>query len=203
MSDSLAEGDSKSSVGALAAIKRMRILVNKRSSQSATFFLDPSLLQERKDAENFFTQIVPQDKKSTVPVLVERKHVDIPEDEDRMRKAILDRLEDIVKLVNCADRHNGFRVLYCRGVYHDEASSAFGMVYDFPDLLVPKNELRGTTLMTALERTPGTQEIPLLGHRFRLAHDLAASVFRFHSVKWLHKSITSKVVMFFHHQHSS
>ena len=202
MSNSLEEENLDNSIGALAAIKRLRILVEKRSSKNGTLFLDPNSLQERKNVENFSTQIVLQDGKITVPVLVECKRVDLEETDDRKREEILDRIEDIAELVNCADRHNGLRVLHCRGMYYDEARSAFGMVYDFPELLVPKTEVRGTTLMAALERRPGSQELPLLGDRFRLAYDLAASLFRFHSVGWLHKSISSKVVMFFHHQDS-
>ena len=202
MSNSLEEDNLGSGIGALAAIKRLRILVEQRSSQNGTLFLDPSALRERKNLENFSTQIVLQDGKSTVPVLVERKRVDLEEEEDRKREEILDRIEDIAELINCADRNNGLRVLRCRGIYYDKVESAFGMVYDFPDLSVPKTELRGTTLMAALERMPGSQELPLLGDRFHLAHKLAASLFRFHSVGWLHKSISSKVVLFFHHQHS-
>ena len=202
VSNNLAEESPQSSIGALAAIKRMRLLVKKRSSQSDTLYLDPNSMRDRKDEEIFSSQFILQDGESTVPVLVERKRVDIDEKEDRMTEGILDRLEDVAKLVNCADRYNGLRVLHCRGTYYDEAKSAFAMVYDFPDLLVPKTELTATTLRTAVERAPSYQELPLLGDRFRLAHDLASSVFRFHSVGWLHKCISSKVVMFFHHQHS-
>lgn len=202
VSGNLSEENSKSSLSALAAIKQMGILVKKRSSQNVDLFLKSSSFQDQKNLENFTTQFGLQDGENTVPVLVERKRVDLPEKEDCNREAILDRLEDIAELINCADRHNGLRVLHCRGMYHDEVSSAFGMVYDFPDLSVPKTELQCTTLAKTLERRPDNQELPLLGDRFRLGHDLAISLFRFHSVGWLHKSISSKVVMFFYPQDS-
>lgn len=206
MSDGLLEQmnhDQGSSVGSLAAIKRMRILVKERSAQSGSVFFDPDLLLDRKTSENFTTQILLEDGQSTKPVLVERKYVDMHITEDHKREELLNRLEDIAELINCADKHNGLRVLHCHGMYYDQAKSAFGLVYDFPDLRVPKTEVRNTTLLAALERKAGNQELPLLGDRFQLAHGLAATLFQYHSIGWLHKSISSKMVMFFHHEHTA
>ncbi|KAG8528268.1 uncharacterized protein KY384_007185 [Bacidia gigantensis] len=195
--------DLGSDIGTLAAIKRMRVLVQKRSYQTGSLFLDCGQLQNQKLSESFSSQyVIPNDAKTT-PVLVERKHIDIHDKGDHFRIEILDRLEEIAVLVNSAASRKSLRVLRCLGVYHDEAHSVFGMVYEFPDLSIPNTEPQATTLAAALERKPGSRELPLLGDRFRLAHDLAAALFRFHSIGWLHKSISSKVVVFFHNKQTA
>ena len=200
LSNEMAVDDPRTRVGALAAIKQMRVLVDNRSNQHGTHFFDRECLRDRKHVECFSSRIDLQDESKTISVLVERKHVDVNDKEDRKAGELLDSLEGTVNLVNYAQDHNVLRVLHCRGVYFDKTDNAFGMVYDFPELSMPMTEVRATTLTAALSRKPGGQELPLLGGRFRLAHALAASIFRFHSIGWLHKSIASKTIMFFSHQ---
>lgn len=199
-SNELAVGDPGTRVAALAAIKKMRLLVQKRSNQGGTLFIDPECLRDRENVECFSSKIELQDERRTTSVLVERKRVDVNEQQQLQARVLLDGVEEIANLVNCAEDRNVLRVLHCRGVYFDETANAFGIVYDFPELSVPMTELRATTLAAVLDRKPGIQEPPLLGERFRLAHSLAVSLFRFHSIGWLHKSIASKAIMFFSHQ---
>ncbi|KAL8791675.1 MAG: hypothetical protein Q9195_005758 [Heterodermia aff. obscurata] len=199
VSNGLIVGDSGTRVSALAAIKQMRHLVQKRSNHGATLFLDPKCLQDWEHVECFSSKIDLPDESRTISVLVERKKVDVNDIDDRVAGELLDCLEGVANIVNCAEDRKVLRVLHCRGVYFDDKANAFGMVYDFPELSTPMTELRATTLTAALDRKSGSQEMPFLGERFRLAHALAASLFRFHSIGWLHKSIASKAIMFFSH----
>ena len=198
LGNELALDDPRARVSALAAIKQMRILVQQHSYQRGALFLDPECLRDRKNVECFSSTIDLPDESRTISVLVERKSIHMV----AKTGELLHRIEEIINLVNCAEDRNVLRVLHCRGVYFDKTNGAFGMVYDFPDLSVPMTELRAITLTAALDRgqLDQSQELPLLGGRFRLAHALAAALFRFHSIGWLHKSISSKSIVFFAHQ---
>ena len=199
VSDKLSVADPESNIGALAAIKRMSILVEQRSHKKGALFLNPECLKDQKDLESFTTEIISPDRKSADPVLVEQKRVDMHKKDDPKGDEVLNRLEEVAKVVNCAASHDSLQVLHCRGVFHDEANSSFGMVYDFPESSTPKIDLRATTLTAALKRTtPGNQSLPLLGEQYHLAHALAAALSQFHTIGWLHKSISSETINFIH-----
>ncbi|KAF8424186.1 kinase-like domain-containing protein [Tirmania nivea] len=86
-----------------------------------------------------------------------------------------------------------FRVLKCAGFFEAEDRKAFGMVYEFPG----QSDTAATpiTLHSHISST-GERRLPL-EHLFQLAQGLVSCVLDFHSVGWLHKSLTSENIVFF------
>ena len=87
----------------------------------------------------------------------------------------------------------GFHTLRLRCLVQQKRQSGtcFAVVFDLPDGVDPTP----TTLLQAI-KTDSTMR-PTLGQRFRIAHSLAQTLFQFHSVGWLHKSIRSENVLLF------
>src|SRR4051794_38377438 len=90
-------------------------------------------------------------------------------------------------------------ILHCSGFYHDPKHYTYGLVYDFPQASsAGGGELCVTTLRALIESDTQLLCMPVLGDRFRLARDLAASVLEFHKAAWLQKGISSFNIVFFH-----
>ena len=104
-----------------------------------------------------------------------------------------------------------FRALKCRGFYHVEGHHYFGLVYEYPEVAAaaattatmgpsspPARVVQLAELIHDLDVTDYKRSILVsLDDRFRLAYDLAAAVYAFHQVGWLHKNISSYNVLFF------
>jgi hypothetical protein len=114
--------------------------------------------------------------------------------DDGLKKALQARIEALVRMLRHEPKPQGFRVLDCLGYFEDPAASKFGIVFQSP------RELDGnpTRLPTTLYEAIGLGRSPFfLGSRFRLAKQLAESLYELHSSGWLHKSISSHNVLFF------
>lgn len=86
------------------------------------------------------------------------------------------------------------RTLPCRGLYRLVDTNTFSYVFLFP----PACTTNPTSLRHVISRE-GQQFYarPALELRYKLATMLAAALFEFHSVGWLHKSIRSSNIIFF------
>ncbi|KAF8853254.1 hypothetical protein BDZ45DRAFT_677781 [Acephala macrosclerotiorum] len=119
--------------------------------------------------------------------------------DETVARTLFDRM---VHLLGVQNRPTvDFRALRCRGFYHETKHSFFGLVYDFPD--PPRSaKVEVVQLSRLIKDHPALVSsrddlIITLNERYRLAHDLAAAVYAFHQVGWLHKNISSYNVIFF------
>lgn len=94
----------------------------------------------------------------------------------------------------------GFRTLQCIGIVRHDITRGnrqihqYGLVNEFPSRDGKAVHDFGS-LSTAIASKTETR--PTLGERFRLALALAETLFNFHSVDWLHKSIRSDNIFLF------
>lgn len=110
------------------------------------------------------------------------------------------RITAFVQLLSASAIPERLRTLRCLGYYHEPSEIAVGIVFEFPK---SRSELRSTTLRQILDddkiargaKEPA--ERPSLRSRFRLACRLASSIYEVHSLRWLHKSISSFNVVLF------
>ncbi|KAG8529892.1 uncharacterized protein KY384_005373 [Bacidia gigantensis] len=88
----------------------------------------------------------------------------------------------------------GFQTLKCNGIIRQTAPrQRFAFIFDLhPD------QLQGTARIISIAQaiSTGFAHRPTLGERFCMAKSLAVSLFQFHSVNWLHKSVRSSNVLF-------
>lgn len=90
----------------------------------------------------------------------------------------------------------GFQTLHLRCLLQqNHPCTRFAFVFDLPADVDPKP----ITLLQAIENNSNGESLtrPTLGQRFRIARSLAETLFQFHSVGWLHKSIRSENVLLF------
>lgn len=94
----------------------------------------------------------------------------------------------------------GFRTLQCIGIVRQDITrgnkriTQYGFVNEFPshgDKLVHDFQSLSSAIASK------TETRPTLGERFRLTLALAETLFNFHSVDWLHKSIRSDNILLF------
>lgn len=121
---------------------------------------------------------------------------------EQCQAELVNRLSKVAKLLK--EVVPQFRVLPCSGFFHKPGEDSCGLVYEYPRSTVPLSELKFTTLKAGLDQSYG-RSLPSLAleKRFRLAHDLAVSLLRFHEVGWLQKNISSFNIGFFHHKDHS
>lgn len=99
------------------------------------------------------------------------------------------RIDDLARMIHSAsDRHPDLHTLDCLGYTDDSATSRFGLIYKAP-------EASSSTLNAVI--SSNDLRTPDLGDRFKLAHTLAISLWSFHSLDWLHKSLCSSNICFF------
>jgi len=186
-------------VSKLASIKRMSILAAERLNGSrSSLRLDSNCIHSMENFEDHTLAVVAAvHDTSERRVLVEWIRYD-GQWESHSCQQLFERVEAIADLLNRSAKPDEFRVLHCSAFFHDPSQPAFGLVYDFPCASLHKqNNLVPRTLSDILKSTATIRERPSLGDRFRLAHILAVSIFEFHKVGWLHKSISAYNVVFF------
>lgn len=92
---------------------------------------------------------------------------------------------------------NGFRTLRCSGVVQENyPEKRFAFVYELPG----PNSVP-VSLSDAIGSNSKMLVRPTLDEKFRIASAIAETVFQFHSVNWLHKSVRSEHVLFFYNGH--
>lgn len=185
-------------IGMLATIKKMSLLVAERShTRRDDLFITPRRLKGKKQCgDHYLSRLNCGNGEREVQILYESKKYGEHQLDEEIRVELHRRLEAIAELLQKVEAEdlNEFRVLQCSGYFHDVAELSCGLVYRFPDES-GSEDLDVVTLHMVLteRRTP-----PLLGNRFQLARNLAASVLEFHKVAWLQKAISSFNIVFFY-----
>lgn len=202
----MAEGDPSMSqarrLSIWATVKCMTEVLQGRPSHDGS--IDRSKLEKDSRIGDFkIGYLRAENEDDKCQVLVESKTYQEHYGNTKTATELQKRLEEItviLKTANCGAEEERFQVLPCAGFYQDPATFSCGLVYEFP---TPKKQTF-TTLRLALENTRHELERqPSLEQRFQLAHMLASSVLKFHTVSWLQKSISSFNVAFFHPSNAS
>ena len=107
------------------------------------------------------------------------------------------RLQEIAELLTVSANDRLFKVLRCRGYYHDPFKLRSGLLYELPSGFQGNPQ----EMVTLRELLQSGNSQWLLGDRFRLAHGLALALFELHTVSWLHRNISASNVVFFYHEH--
>ncbi|KAI9762165.1 MAG: hypothetical protein M1840_001460 [Geoglossum simile] len=123
------------------------------------------------------------------PVIVEYKDYE-PRQDGQPSKAVKERVRQLAALLSTPTSHR-FRVLACRGWIHCPESQSFGFVFQ-----LPPGDVKSSSLQTYLAGK--SSDGPALEDRFKLAHTIALSLSQFFAVGWVHKSLRSGNIMFFH-----
>jgi serine/threonine protein kinase len=183
----------------MAAVKCVTELLRRRPAHPAD--INRSRLEMKKRVGDFQIQYLRGHRgKDKSLVLVEsktyREHYSSPQTAEELHKR-LEEITEILQTANRAAEKDSFRVLPCAGFYQDPSACSCGLVYEFPTS--SPNEQKFLTLRSALEETQEKLQLqPSLEQRFQLAQTLAGSVFKFHAVSWVQKSISSFNIAFFH-----
>ncbi len=191
-------------LGMLAAIKRVTLLANSRKVQCR-----PDLQVEEglvRCTESFgdhgLGSITGQylfDRHER-QVLIEFVRYDIHW-EGPVTEEMLVRIEAIAEMHSQEDKPTDLRSLDCIGYFHQAQQHAFCIIYDFP--LDPESDDEKTkvySLNRVLVLSQKWKERPFLEDRYRLAQTLAVSLLEFHTVDWLHKSLSAHNVIFFNNE---
>ncbi|KAI9750436.1 MAG: Ribosome biogenesis protein erb1 [Chaenotheca gracillima] len=118
------------------------------------------------------------------------------------RLLIYQRVDSLARMVHSAsNRHPDLHTLDCLGYVDDSSRKRYGLTYLDPRSSVPSSkglavEYPSPTTLSSVIEDPQLRA-PDLNLRFQLAHTLAVALWSFHSLDWLHKSISSDNIMFF------
>ncbi|KAI3323108.1 kinase-like protein [Xylariaceae sp. AK1471] len=180
-------------ISTLARIKRMSIIAAKdEDSDAPGLRVDSELVRPVGSCGNHTLALLgsvagESEKRVFIEWIRYNKH-----ETDNFPK-LYARIRALASLLHDFPGPADFRTLPCSAYVHQPAESAFGLIYDYArqDVQAPK------TLAKILKETAKSRKRPTLESRFRLAHTLAVSLSGFHSVDWLHKSISPYNILFF------
>lgn len=116
-----------------------------------------------------------------------------PDKQGFLDETLKRRFQEISSLLNRAEDPE-FHVLHCHkfaDVQYPEPE--FQLIFDLPS----DSGNKPVSLKSLIDSSSGAK--PSLGARFRLCHELARSLSLFHSIGWIHRSIRSDNILFFHH----
>ena len=174
-------------IGVLLAVKHLTALAETgHLTDQSDLVLDEKDITKKKDVDIHSLAML---ETTSERVLVEWLRYNVSwVDEGRQ---LLQRLTAVVGLLSAERTMHIPGSLPCRGIFHDPAERAFGIVYDFP--------LSGTQPVTlyGLLNAPKSSYRPLLEYRFRLAFDICRCIHTFHKVGWVHRNLHSMNVLFF------
>jgi hypothetical protein len=115
-----------------------------------------------------------------------------PNKEGFLDETLRRRFQEISSLLNRADDPE-FHVLHCQKFAEVQyPQPQFQLIFDLPG----DSNNKPMSLKSLID--PSTSAKPQLGARFRFCHDLARSLLLFHSIGWIHRSIRSENILFFH-----
>ncbi|KAI9855758.1 MAG: hypothetical protein M1813_009648 [Trichoglossum hirsutum] len=103
------------------------------------------------------------------------------------------RVDSLAKVLNQDLHPLNLCVLHCVGYYHQNSMTT-GYIFRPP----PEASLSQypVTLFSLLNNVSRSSDIPDLDERFEIAKGLASTVFEFHNMGWMHKSLQSKNILF-------
>jgi hypothetical protein len=175
----------------------LRTLIAESSSPGEDI-LDNSITFKGGDSDKALQQIDSPGSTKENWVYVEFKPYEINPRRPRSSQETLTRAHCLANLLRHAKAPEaGFHTLRLRClVQQTRPSPRLAFIFDLPPGLAPEP----ITLLEAIEDKDGTERRPTLGERFKMARSLAETLFQFHSVGWLHKSIRSENVLLFRDQ---
>jgi serine/threonine protein kinase len=103
------------------------------------------------------------------------------------------RVHQLACLLSSAGR-DGLHTLSLRGLIYQPAQSRYAFLFDFP---VVAQECDPISLWTLIESTSSKSRLTL-PQRFQVARYVATALSAFHVDGWVHKSIRSQSIVFFH-----
>ncbi|KAI8628748.1 kinase-like protein [Xylariaceae sp. FL1651] len=159
--------------------------------------LDPNAIKELVAFGDHHRGRLIDQRGETRPVWVEWHRYGKHEAKQETIERLYGRATQTARLL-AADKPESFRSLACCGFFHEAEREAFGMVFEFPDSadnrdVIQPIDLRQRIADSLKKHVP----YPDLDDRFQLATTLVATLFEFHSVGWLHKSLMSSNIIFF------
>lgn len=181
----------------LAIAKKLTLLIENESSladRSLELHARPTIGHDQL-GHHFIGSMESAETHGKIIVLVEYKLYTDP----LLRERLFTRMEEIARVSNSLLHPEKMRVLRCRGYFHDDDRSAFGLVFDFPDSAQSK-EPPLKYVVCSLRNILDNQlreQMPSLGQRFKLAYSLASAVYNFQKAGWFHKGISSSNIVFF------
>ncbi|KAL9075022.1 MAG: hypothetical protein Q9161_001953 [Pseudevernia consocians] len=205
----LAEGSLQNTLpyrrlGMLAAIKRVTLLANSRKVQCRPDLqLEAGLVRCTESFGDHGLGLITSNfsfQGHERQVFIEFVRYDVHW-EGSVTEEMMVRIEAIAEMHSQEDKPTDLRSLDCIGYFHQAQQHAFCIVYDFP--LEPESDDENTkvySLNKVLVLSQKWKERPFLGDRYRLAHSLAVSLLEFHTVDWLHKSLSAHNVIFFNNE---
>ena len=193
-------------LGTQTAIKYMTLLLEKQGKERATNHRIEAPLVKRDDAK-FDVLARPQIQSYSYgyrpgeerKVIVEsmpywqKQHDPKSEEFQRAIEAMFSRVQDLVEILQVRPMPLELRILDCLGTFHDPQNAGFGLVYGFPsDGTVP------IRLNKLLRHRKISEIYPDLRQKLVLAKALVACIQCLHTFEWIHKTISSFNVLFFH-----
>ena len=129
-------------------------------------------------------------------VLVEDIKYDASWVKDSHGQELIDRTVAIANLLRTPTSFSGVRTLQCMGFLHRPDLASVALVFQMPK--APTQSSKPTNLRDFVITTLQKKQLrPLLGDVFFLAHSLAKCLLDYHTIRWLHKSISSYNIIFF------
>ena len=126
------------------------------------------------------------------PVLIEWKYYSPQEDSDGITR--LSRRVALLSLqLQQSAQTRGFNILQCQGYIHQIDEQRLGVVFKLPT--TPQHASM-ISLQDRLLQDRKSRVIRDLGARFSVARALVMTLFRLHSVGWLHKNFRSENILF-------
>jgi len=192
--------------GTRTAIKYMTLLLEKQGKDRITSHrIEASLV--KKDDAKFDLFARPQiqsysygyrpgeERKVIVETMPywQKRHDSNSEEFQRAIEAMCSRVQDLVEILQVRPMPFELRILDCLGTFHDRQRAGFTLVYGFP------SEDTMPIRLNKLLRHRKTYEIyPDLSQKLVLAKALVACIQSLHTFGWVHKTVSSLNVLFFH-----
>ena len=179
-------------VGILVAVRCLTVL-----AESGQLIEQPHLMLDQRDITlrpdntgDWRAHTTALMESSSEPVLVERLEYKEIHAQAVVGLELRRRLASIVNLLHHESSAQIPGAPRCRGLYHDPAHRAFGIVYN-----IPHPDSAPIDLHRLIAH--GDKSRPPLEFRFQLAYDICRCIFAFHQVGWLHRRLHSRNVFFF------
>ena len=192
-------------LGLLATIKRVTLVTQSRKTQCRRdlFIEERGMVHAREDFGEHCLGVVPNNYRGRRgrPVFMEFLRYDIHW-EGPVTEEMLVRIESIAEMHSQDDKPSSIRSLDCIGYFHQPEKHAFCIVYDFP-VGSPESgdeEIEVYSLHDILKMSQNWRRRPLLEDRYNLARTSAVALLEFHTVDWLHKSLSAHNIIFFNRE---
>ena len=193
-------------VGTQTAIKYMTLLLEKQGKERVTNHRIEAPLVKKDDAkfdlfarpqiQSYSYGYRPGEERNVIVETMpywQKQHDSNSEEFQRAIEAMFSRVQDLVEILQVRPMPLELRILDCLGTFHDPQQAGFRLVYGFP------SEDTVPIRLNKLLRHRKTYEIyPDLSQKLVLAKTLVACIQSLHTFGWIHKTISSLNVLFFH-----